>query len=117
LVEFLEKRETISAPRYVQTPDKLRHALREKRPKKKTVIIQQDNAMPQNARLTLHTIQKNGWELLSHPLYSPDLAPSDYHLFGPLKDHPRGHHHETDEAVQEAVRSWLRAAGTDFYRR
>jgi hypothetical protein len=42
---------------------------------------------------------------------------SDYHLFGLLKDHPRGHHYETDEAVQEAVRSWLRGAGTDFYRR
>jgi hypothetical protein len=43
--------------------------------------------------------------------------PSDYHLFGHLKDHLRGHHYETDEAVQEAVRSRLRGAGTDFYRR
>jgi hypothetical protein len=58
---------------------------------------------------------QNVWELLSHPLYSPDLAPLDYHLFGPLKDYLRGHHYETDEAVQEAVKSWLRGAGTDFY--
>jgi nucleoside-specific outer membrane channel protein Tsx len=65
----------------------------------------------------LQTIQKNGWKLFSDPLYSPDLAPSDYHLFGPLKDHLWGHHYETDEAVQEAVRSWLRGPGTDFYRR
>jgi hypothetical protein len=43
--------------------------------------------------------------------------PSDYHLFGPLKDYLRGHHYETDEAVQEVVRSWLRGAGTDIYRR
>jgi transposase len=60
---------------------------------------------------------QNGWELLFHPPYSPDLAPSDYHLFGPLKDYLRSHHYETDEAVQEAVRSWLRGARTDFYRR
>jgi len=61
---------------------------------------------------------QNDWKLLSHPPYSLDLAPpSDYHLFGPLKDHLRGHHYETDEAVQEAVRSWLRGAGTDFYHR
>jgi hypothetical protein len=60
---------------------------------------------------------QHGWELLSHPPYSPDLAPSDYHLLGPLKYHLRGHYYETDEAVQEAVRSWLRGAGTDFYRR
>jgi transposase len=93
------------------------HALREKRPKKKTVILQQDNAGPHTARLALQTIQKNGWELLSNPPYCPDLDPSDYHLFGPLKYHLRGHHYETDEAVQEAVRSWLRGAGTDFYSR
>jgi hypothetical protein len=65
----------------------------------------------------MQTIQKNDWELPSHPPYSPDLAPSDYHLFRPLKDHLRDHHYGTDEAVQEAVRSWLRGAGTDFYRR
>jgi hypothetical protein len=47
---------------------------------------------------------QNDWELLSHPSYSPDLAPSHYHLFGPLKDHLRGHH-------------WLRGAGTDFCHR
>jgi histone-lysine N-methyltransferase SETMAR len=87
----------------VQTLNKLGHALRENRPKKKTVILQRDNARPPTARLILQTIQKNGWELLSHPPYCPDLAPSDYHLLGPLKDHLRGHNYESDEAVQEAV--------------
>jgi hypothetical protein len=53
LVKFLEKGETISAARYVQTLNKLRRALREKRPKKKTVIIQRDNVRPHTARLTL----------------------------------------------------------------
>jgi nucleoside-specific outer membrane channel protein Tsx len=60
--------------------------------------------------------EQNGWELHSHPPYSPNLAPWDY-SFGPLKDHLRSHHYETDEAVQGAVRNWLRGAGTDFYRR
>jgi hypothetical protein len=58
LIEFLEKGETINATRYVQTLNKLRRALREKRPK--TVILQQDNATPHTARLTLQTFQKNG---------------------------------------------------------
>jgi hypothetical protein len=34
-----------------------------------------------------------------------------------LKENLRGHHYDTDEAVQEAVGSWLRGAGTDFYSR
>jgi transposase len=112
----MEKGETIIAPRYVHTLNK-RLALREKRPKKEIVIPQHDNARPHHKQMTLQTIQNNGWELLSHPPYSPDLVPSDYHLFGSLKDHLRGHHYETDEAVQEAVRSWLRGAGTEFYRK
>jgi hypothetical protein len=65
----------------------------------------------------LHTIQRNGRELFSHPSYGPDVAPSDYHLYVPLKYHLRGHHYETyetDKAVQEAVRSSLRGAGTDL---
>jgi transposase len=50
----------------------------------------------------LQTIQKNSWELLSHPPYSPDLAPLGlYHFFGLLKDHLRSHHYETDEAVRK----------------
>jgi transposase len=33
----------------------------------------------------------------------PTAPPSDYHLSGPLKDHLRGHHYETEEAVHEVV--------------
>jgi histone-lysine N-methyltransferase SETMAR len=105
LVEFLEKGEMINAARYVQTRNKLRRVIRDKRQKKKTVILQHDNARPYTTCLTLQIIQNNGWELLSHPPYSPALAPSGYHLFGLLKDHLRGHHDKTDEAVQEALRS------------
>jgi histone-lysine N-methyltransferase SETMAR len=75
LVDFLEKEETINAARYVQTLNKLRRALREQSLKKKTVILQHDNARPHTARLTLQTIQKSSWELLSHPPYRPDLVP------------------------------------------
>jgi histone-lysine N-methyltransferase SETMAR len=114
LVDILGKGERSNAARYFQTLNKLRRALREKRPKKKTVILQHNNGRPHTARLTLQTIQRNEWEMLSHPAYSPDLATTDDHLFGPLKDHLRGHHYETDEAVQEAVQ---RGAGTAFYQR
>ena len=41
-----------------------------------------------------------GWEVLPHPPYSPDLAPSDYHLFGFVKNHMRDQHYETNEALQ-----------------
>jgi hypothetical protein len=31
--------------------------------------------------MTKAAIQELDWEILPHPPYSPDLAPSDYHLF------------------------------------
>ena len=72
---------------------------------------------PHAACLTSEAIAKMGWEALPHPSYSPDLAPSDYHLFGFVKDQLRGQSYETTEAIQKAVRQCLRMAGTDFYRR
>ena len=39
---------------------------------------------------------------LTPPPYSPDLAPSDFHLFGPLKESMKGIHFQTDEEVKAA---------------
>ena len=33
---------------------------------------------------------RNGYELIPHPTYSPDLAPSDFFLFPNLKKNIRG---------------------------
>jgi len=57
-----------------------------------------------------------GWEVLPHPPYSPDMAPSDYHLFGFVKNQMQGQHYETNEALQTAVCQCLWVAGTEFYR-
>jgi histone-lysine N-methyltransferase SETMAR len=52
-------------------------------------------------------MQEQQWEVLEHPPYSPDLAPSDFHLFGPLKHHLSAKHFPDDEAVEREV--------TEFY--
>jgi histone-lysine N-methyltransferase SETMAR len=63
----------------------------------------------------LEKIENMGWEVLLHPPFSPDLAPSDYHLFGFMKNQMRGQYYETKEALQAAVRHCLWAAGTELY--
>jgi hypothetical protein len=36
--------------------------------------------------VTKGTLQEMHREILPHPAYSPNLAPSDFHLFGPFKE-------------------------------
>ena len=116
LAEYLEPGQTITAARYVQTLHKLRCALRNKR-LGWNIIILHDNTHSHAARLTSEAIAKMGWEVLPHPSYSPDLAPSDYHHFGFVKDQLRGQRYETTEAIQKAVRQCLWMAGMEFYKR
>ena len=56
-----------------------------------------------------------GWTTLPHPPYTPDLAPSDYHLFGAMKELLRGKHYENDEKVKTAVKKWLCEQSPEFY--
>jgi len=65
----------------------------------------------------LEKIENMGWEVLPHPPYIPNLAPSHYHLFGFVKNQIRGQHYEMNKALQTAVRQCLRAAGMEFYRK
>jgi len=55
----------------------------------------------------MDTIQKLKWNVLPHPSYSPDLAPSDYHLFGPLKEHLDGKRFRNNDEVIQDVQEWL----------
>ena len=50
-----------------------------------------------------------------HPPYSPDLAPSDYHLFPNLKKHLRGQRFSTDDELKSATDEWLKGQSELFY--
>ena len=43
------------------------------------------------------------------------MAPSDFHLFGPMKEHLRHQKFADDEEVMEAVQSWLKATPKSFF--
>jgi len=62
----------------------------------------------------MDTIQKLKWNVLPHPPYSPDLAPSGYHLFGPLKEHLGGKSFRSNEEVIQDVLEWLHWQPKDF---
>jgi histone-lysine N-methyltransferase SETMAR len=55
------------------------------------------------------------WNVLPRPLYSPDLTPSDFHLFGPLRDVLRGRRFADDVELNHSVREDLRRFSKEFY--
>jgi len=63
---------------------------------------------------TVQKIEEMGWELLLHPEYSPDLAPSDFHLFGPLKNCLEALFENNEDDVQQLVQKFLYDANKDF---
>jgi histone-lysine N-methyltransferase SETMAR len=48
-----------------------------------------------------------GFHCLVHPPYSPDLAPSDYHLFLGLKKQLKDRHFSSDAEVITTSEIWL----------
>jgi transposase len=116
LVDFLEQGLTINAVRYVETLKKLKSQISRVRPEKKEhVLLQHHNARPHTALYPRECTAKFGWTILPHPPYSPDLTPSDFHLFGPIKDGLRGKQFPNTDAVIEAVKKWLSQTDSDFY--
>ena len=83
--ELLEPKQTVNATLYSQQLMYLNEKILENRTGpghgNKKVILLHDNARPHVALITKKTIMELGWEVLPHPAYSPDLAPSDYHIF------------------------------------
>jgi histone-lysine N-methyltransferase SETMAR len=68
-----------------------------------------DNARPHTANQTVETVNGLGFELMEQPPYSPDLAPSNFHIFGPMKEALR-ENFSSDEEVIGAVQKLVKDA-------
>ena len=79
------------------------------------VVLLHDNSRPHTAAHTAETIRKFTLEVMAHPPYSPDLSPSDYHLFSLLKEALRGSRFTLDREVKETVHAWLTAQPKTFF--
>ena len=97
--------------------DQLRTAIRKKRLGKlsKSVLLQQDNERVPSCKVSMDAVKRNGYELIPHPAYSPDLAPSDFFLFPNLKKDIRGLHFRSDKEVATAVEEWVNGKDPDFF--
>jgi len=87
LIDYLPKGQTINAEYYTSLLVQLKDILKEKRRGEVTkgVLFLHDNALAHRTLATEKKLAYLGFQYLDHPPYSPDLAPSDYHLFPGLK--------------------------------
>uniref|UniRef100_A0A6M2DT53 Putative histone-lysine n-methyltransferase setmar-like protein n=1 Tax=Xenopsylla cheopis TaxID=163159 RepID=A0A6M2DT53_XENCH len=76
----------------------------------------QDNAPCHKSFKTMEKIVELGFELLPHPPYSPDLAPSDYFLFAHLKRMLAGKKFRTDEEVIAETEAYFEAKPKSYYK-
>jgi len=87
LIDYLPKGQTINAEYYSIQLVQMTDILKEKRCGKVTkgVLFLHKNALAHRALATQKKQAYLGIQCLDHRPYSPDLAPSDYHLFPGLK--------------------------------
>jgi len=78
--------------------------VKEVKNQKQKYMIHFDNACVHSAKSTIQFLNENNIEILSHPAYSPDLAPSDFYLFGYLKDKAKGKRFCDENQILESIR-------------
>ena len=67
------------------------------------VLILDDKARPNLGKDVRELLHGYSWDVLPHPLYSPDMSPPDFDLFQKLKINMRGVRFSTLEDVSLSV--------------
>ncbi|KAG5319648.1 MOS1T transposase, partial [Pseudoatta argentina] len=100
---------------------RLSRALKEKRPlyaqRHDKVILLHDNARPHVAKPVKTYLETLKWEVLPHPLYSPDIAPSDFHLFRSMAHGLADRRFHSYEEAPKWIDSWIASKDMSFFRR
>lgn len=109
LIDYLEKGKTITGEYYAAQLQKVRRAIAEKRPglAKRKVLFHHDNAPAHSSRVAQAKLAELKFEILPHPPYSPDLAPSDFHLFPKLKIFLAGQKFHSNTEVIQSVSEYF----------
>ena len=117
--ELLKPGETINGERYRTQLIHLKRAIADKRPEYATrhvaIIFHHNNARPHVAIPVKNYLENSGWEVLPHPPYSPDLAPSDYHLFQSMQSALTGIRFTSEQDIKNWLDSFLAAKPAQLF--
>lgn len=117
LFELLPPNTTVTAALYCEQLERVNQKLVSMRPRHGKVRYIHDNARPHVAKITREKLLQLDWEILPHPPYSPDISPSDYHLFRSLSNHIRDEKFNTSQDLQTYLTNFFDSKPSEFYRR
>ena len=102
---------------YCEMLNKLQRLIQKKRSGvlTKSVLLLHDNTRPHTTARTSDLIKLFNWEIFDHPPYSPDLAPSDYHLFSKMKVWLATQRFHTNEEPMDGVNIQLYNLAAPFF--
>lgn len=112
-----QQRVGIDGSYYAELIRRLRQHSREKRPDliHRMWRLLHDNAPINSTPEICVELHRNNFEVVPHPPYKPDLAPSDYHLFKNLKSWQRGRTFANQEEMEREVEAWIESTLETFY--
>ena len=114
--EFLDDNTTVTASLYCAQLQNVADALFRSRPQQDKVYFSHDNARPHVAKVTRQKIIDLGWELLHQSPCSPDMAPTDYHLFRSLQNHLSGKTFDNRTNLENEICRHFNSLSPSFYR-
>jgi transposase len=82
----------------------------------KKIVVDIDNASAHNARVTRNFFEHNPLKRLRHPPYSRDISPSDFYLFGKMKNALIGREISDEIDLLEVVTEILSGISHDEWR-
>ncbi|CAH2106531.1 unnamed protein product [Euphydryas editha] len=74
-----------------------------------------DNARSHVAQVVKAALQELEREVLQHPPYTPDLAPTDYHLLRSLSNHMRSVSFDREEGFKNLLNNIFDTRPDDFW--
>jgi len=112
--DFLPIRRAITTAICCQQLNRVAQQFKEKQDR---IYILHDNARTHVAKSTREKLLQLGWITIPHSPYSPDLAPTDYHLFRSLSHYLSEKKFDDENDLKTALTTFFDQKSLDFYER
>ena len=76
-----------------------------------------DNARPHKAEHTQRVLDRLGINTITHPAYSPDISPCDYHIFRSMQNFLDGKRLKSLSDLEGVIEDWIKSRPTGFWER